>query len=128
AQAAFVFPLAHGATFRVAIPLEPEPETRRPRRIRRRLAEAPAFPSVVPPAEAVAKGWKAQSDRGLRIDLPDERLAEAVAQPALPAAAPRRPRHHARAGHLPPVLVPRRRLHAGRAGPLRVPRGGRAGA
>src|SRR5690606_29706530 len=79
AQAAFVFPLAHGATFRVAIPLEPEPETRRPRRIRRRLAEAPAFPSVVPPAEAVAKGWKAQSDRGLRIDLPDERLAEAVA-------------------------------------------------
>ena len=79
AQAAFVFPLAHGATFRVAIPLEPEPETRRPRRIRRRLAEAPAFPSVVPPAEAVAKGWKAQSDRGLRIDPPDERLAEAVA-------------------------------------------------
>jgi hypothetical protein len=79
AQAAFVFPLAHGATFRVAIPLEPEPETRRPGRIRRRLAEAPSFPSVVPPAAAVAKGWKAQSDRGLRIDLPDERLAEAVA-------------------------------------------------
>ncbi|HLT70765.1 MAG TPA: hypothetical protein VKZ72_11395 [Acidimicrobiales bacterium] len=79
AQAAFVFPLAHGATFRVAIPLEPEPETRRPRRIRRRLAEAPPFPGVVPPASAVAQGWKAQSDRGLRVDLPDERLAEAVA-------------------------------------------------
>jgi hypothetical protein len=79
AQAAFVYPLAHGATFRVAIPLVPEPRTRRPGVARRRLVTAPAFPDVVPPAEAVAKGWQAQSDRGMRLVLPDDRLAEAVA-------------------------------------------------
>ncbi len=79
AQAAFVYPLAHGATLRVAIPLEPEPRTRRPGVARRRLTQAPAFPGVLPPAEAVAKGWQAQSDRGMRLVLPDDRLAEAVA-------------------------------------------------
>lgn len=79
AQAAFVYPLAHGTTFRVAIPLVPEARTRRPGVARRRLAGAPAFPDALPPAQAVAKGWQAQSDRGMRLVLPDDRLAEAVA-------------------------------------------------
>ncbi|MBN2623592.1 MAG: hypothetical protein JXA83_09495, partial [Acidimicrobiales bacterium] len=79
AQAAFVYPLAHGATFRVAIPLAPEPRTRRPRVAQRRLAQAPAFPEAVPPAAAVATGWRAQTDRGMRLVLPDDRLSQAVA-------------------------------------------------
>ncbi len=78
AQAAFVHPLAHGATFRAAIPLDPEPRTRRHGEARRRLSRAPSFPAVLPPAEAVARGWQAQGDRGLRLVLPDDRLAEAV--------------------------------------------------
>ena len=68
AQAAFVFPLAHGATLRAVIPLDADPGP-----------EAKAFPAVLPPAEAVAAGWRAQGDRGMRLTLPDERLAEAVA-------------------------------------------------
>lgn len=79
AQAAFVYPLAHGASIRVAIPLEPDAPTRRAGIAHRRLVGAPGFPDVVPPAAAVAQGWRAQSDRGLRIVVPDDRLAEAVA-------------------------------------------------
>jgi hypothetical protein len=79
AQAAFVFPLAHAATFRAVIPLDPEPRTRRRGVARRRLAHAPSFPDVLPPAAAVARGWQAQSERGMGVALPDDRLAEAVA-------------------------------------------------
>jgi hypothetical protein len=79
AQAAFVYPLAHGATFRVAIPLVPEARARRRSVAHRRLVAAPSFPDVLPPAEAVAKGWQSQSERGMRLVLPDDRLAEAVA-------------------------------------------------
>ncbi|HKH04469.1 MAG TPA: hypothetical protein VKA65_04850 [Acidimicrobiales bacterium] len=68
AQAAFVFPLAHGATLQVALPLtSPGEEPRR------------SFPSAVPGAEHVARGWRSQADRGVRLELPDARLAEAVA-------------------------------------------------
>jgi hypothetical protein len=79
AQAAFVYPLAHGATFRAVIPLEPEPRTRRAGLTHRRLSQAPEFPEVLPPADAVAKGWQSQSDRGMRLVVPDDRLAEALA-------------------------------------------------
>ena len=78
AQAAFVYPLAHGATLRAAIPLVPERRTRRRGEARRRVADAPAFPKALPPAEAVARGWQSQGARGLRLVLPDERLAAAV--------------------------------------------------
>jgi hypothetical protein len=70
AQAAFVYPLAHGASLRVALPLAPE-------RVGRRGA-AVAFPTAVPGAEQVAAGWQAQAGRGMRVELPDDRLAEAV--------------------------------------------------
>jgi hypothetical protein len=78
AQAAFVYPLAHGATLRVAIPVEAESRSRRRGVARRRAAQTQAFPSAVPTAEHVAKGWAAQTRRGMRLDLPDARLAEAV--------------------------------------------------
>jgi hypothetical protein len=79
AQAAFVYPLAHGATFRAAIPLEGGTRARRPAAAHRRLMAAPAFPEALPPASAVAAGWRSQSDRGMRLVLPDDRLADAVA-------------------------------------------------
>jgi hypothetical protein len=78
AQAAFVYPLAHGTTLRVAIPLVPERRTRRRGEARRRVADAPDLPKALPPAEAVARGWQSQSARGLRLVLPDDRLAAAV--------------------------------------------------
>lgn len=74
AQAAFVFPLAHRATMRVAIPLVPAG-----RRTRRRgAARAPALPARVPSAADVARGWARQTDRGMRLALPEGRLADAV--------------------------------------------------
>src|SRR5690606_28060540 len=78
AQAAFVFPLAHGATLRVAIPLEPERRSRRRGVVRRRGADAPGFPSALPSAANVAAGWRSHGRRGMRLVLPDRRLAEAV--------------------------------------------------
>lgn len=78
AQAAFVYPLPHHATIRVALPLEPEPRTRLVGRVRRRVQRAPDFPQSVPSAEQVANGWRAQTDRGMRLVLPDERLQSAV--------------------------------------------------
>ncbi|HEY8527703.1 MAG TPA: hypothetical protein VIL48_22245 [Acidimicrobiales bacterium] len=78
AQAAFVYPLAHGARLRVAIPLGAGSRSRRRGVARRRAAQTPAFPTAVPSAENVARGWEAQTRRGLRLELPDPRLAEAV--------------------------------------------------
>lgn len=62
AQAAFLFPLAHRAAMRVAVPLD---------------EGAVGFPAAVPGAARVAEGWAAQTRRGLDLDLPDARLAEA---------------------------------------------------
>jgi hypothetical protein len=71
AQAAVVFPLAHAATLRVAVPLVAARPARRP--------AGGAFPVAVPRADQVAAGWQAQGARGARVELPDGRLAEAVA-------------------------------------------------
>jgi hypothetical protein len=65
AQAAFVFPLAHGATLRVALPLDGRAAT--------------GFPSAVPSAATVAHGWTLQMQRGMRVELPDRALDDAVA-------------------------------------------------
>ncbi|HZQ86485.1 MAG TPA: hypothetical protein VFA83_16675, partial [Acidimicrobiales bacterium] len=78
AQAAFLFPLAHTATLRVAIPLTPVRRTRRRGLARRRAERVPELSPSLPSAEAVARGWKVQADRGMRLDLPPGRLAEAV--------------------------------------------------
>ena len=78
AQAAFLFPLAHTATLRVAVPLVPVRRTRRQGLTRRRVERLPEVPASLPAGAAVAKGWEAQSRRGMRLDLPDPRLADAV--------------------------------------------------
>ncbi len=78
AQAAFVYPLAHRATLRVALPVAAERRTRRRRRTVRRVRRTPGFPAAVPSAAQVARGWAAQTSRGMRLELPDGRLAEAV--------------------------------------------------
>lgn len=78
AQAAFVYPLPHSATLRVALPMDPESRTRLGGRARRRVQRSSGFPKSVPSAEQVANGWRAQTDRGLRLVLPDERLQAAV--------------------------------------------------
>jgi hypothetical protein len=78
ATAAFLFPLPHGATFRVAMPLVPTKRTRRRRLALRRAAAAPRLPDRLPTAEAVARAWDIQAGRGLRFVLPDARLADAV--------------------------------------------------
>ncbi|MCU1377719.1 MAG: hypothetical protein JWN29_702 [Acidimicrobiales bacterium] len=63
ATAAYVWPLAHRATLRFAVPLAPT-----------ELRRLPALPGP----EQVANGWRMQSERGLRLVLPDDRLAAAV--------------------------------------------------
>ena len=78
AQAAFVFPVPHGTTFRAAIPLVPTRRTRRRRLARRRVERVPAMPATLPSSEDAVRGWEAQTRRGIRLELPDARLAEAV--------------------------------------------------
>jgi hypothetical protein len=69
AQAAFLFPLAHTAVLRVAIPLDPS------------LARAGPNAATLqraPTGSDAARAWQAQSKRGLRVELPAGRLADAV--------------------------------------------------
>lgn len=78
AQAAFLFPLAHTAVLRVAVPLVPKRRTRRQGLTRRRVARLPELPATLPSSDAVARGWEAQTARGMRLELPPGRLADAV--------------------------------------------------
>ena len=73
AEAAVIFPLPHTAVVRVALPLGP---TVRPRR--RASTGGVRFPTAVPSAEQVAKGWETQTRRGMRVHLPDAGWEEAV--------------------------------------------------
>ncbi len=77
AQAAFVFALPHRQTLRIVLPLAADGLGRSSGRRRRRPTAVP-FPQAVPSAEQVANGWKAHTDRGARIVLPDDRLQSAV--------------------------------------------------
>lgn len=67
AQAAFVFPVAHTAVVRVALPLGAVP------------ASAARWPQVIPPVSHVAAGWDAHVGRAVRTVLPDSLLADAAA-------------------------------------------------
>jgi hypothetical protein len=78
AQAAFLFPVPHRTSISVAIPLAPARRTRRRGLMRRRVERSPDVPSPMPSAAAVARGWQALSRRGMSLDLPPGRLAEAV--------------------------------------------------
>jgi len=82
AQAAFVFPLAHTASIRVAMPLVPAARSRRASVARRRAGRVGLVDlAALPAAERVANGWRshAQPPGSMRLELPDARLAEAVA-------------------------------------------------
>ncbi len=75
AEAVVVVPLAHRNTFRVVVPV-PEPDGT--------LAPgADAFPGAVPPADNVARGWRAQTRELARVRVADPRL-QAVAESAAP--------------------------------------------
>jgi hypothetical protein len=63
ANAAYVLPLAHRTTLRVAVPLGPTA-----------LRKLPSLPT----AEQVVNGWKVHGERGMRLVLPDDRLTSAV--------------------------------------------------
>ena len=65
ATAAFVVPLPHSATARVVLPLVAGPGGRPP--------------GSLPPAVTVARGWRAHVEQGVRVELPDARLASCVA-------------------------------------------------
>jgi hypothetical protein len=76
ASAAFLFPLPHTATVRVLLPLVAV----RPGAAKRRVGGASVpDPRSAPDAERVASGWEVQTRRAPRLDLPEPRLAEAVA-------------------------------------------------
>ena len=79
ATATFLFPLAHRQTLRVAVPMDAERRTRRVGLARRRVARAPEPPAALPESDAVVRSWQAQtSSRGMRLVLPEGRLASAV--------------------------------------------------
>ena len=64
ASAAFVVPLTHGTSVRVVLAMEPG-------------APLPP-PSSLPPADAVARGWRLHADASPRLVLPDDALGAAV--------------------------------------------------
>ena len=60
-----VYPLAHTATLRIALPLDGG------------ALDAGAL-ARAPSGAQVARGWRAQTDRGMRVVVPDERLQHAL--------------------------------------------------
>lgn len=79
AQAAFVYPLAHRATIRVAMPLVRHGRTKRRRRAHRRVSHLGQIDlGSLPKAEDVSRGWRAQLDRGMDVNVPDARLQQAL--------------------------------------------------
>jgi hypothetical protein len=78
AQAAFVYPLPHRSTIRVAMPLAPErPRGAVPRKHSRRSVLPDVDASRWPAPADVTRGWQGQLRRGLRLELPDSRLQAA---------------------------------------------------
>lgn len=63
-HAAFLHPVPHRTSLRVAL--------------LGRLDGAPTDLRALPAADEVARGWRAQLDRGLRVELPDTGLTEAT--------------------------------------------------
>src|SRR4051812_16458974 len=78
AQAAFLFPLAHTASIRVAMPLLAERRTRRRGLTRRRVQRMPELPQVIPAGTDVARSWTSITARGTRLVLPPGRLTDAI--------------------------------------------------
>lgn len=62
---AFLFPVAHRTTLRAVVGLGTK-------------GIGASEPAELPDAATVARGWRAQLDRGMRVELPDEHLQLAV--------------------------------------------------
>ena len=80
-QAAFIYPVAHTATLRVSIPLVTGQPSRASRRSHSRKDPGEGWlppPDSVPSAADAARGWLAQTRRGLRVELPAGRLADVI--------------------------------------------------
>src|SRR5262249_3335533 len=60
-------PLAHGTVMRAAIGLRPEG-----------VDAARCDPAALPSAADVARGWRAQLERGMQVTLPDDALQHSV--------------------------------------------------
>jgi hypothetical protein len=71
AQVATVFPLTHRTSIRVVLPMCQDGA---PARSKRKSSPSVAVADL-PDSARVANGWRVQADRGVRIELPDERLA-----------------------------------------------------
>ncbi len=69
-SAAVIFPLPHTAVLRVAVPLDLGPKPSSKVRV--------SYPSVMPEAEQVAKGWEVQTRRGVRLTVPDPALQAVI--------------------------------------------------
>jgi hypothetical protein len=78
AQAAFVYPLPHRASIRVAMPLVHERRARRAGPLPRRAFVPTVDANRLPGPADVTRGWQAQLRRGLRVELPDPRLQAAI--------------------------------------------------
>ena len=78
AQAAFVYPVPHRGTIRVAMPLAHERWARRTGPLPRRGSVPAVDAGRLPGPAEVTRGWQAQLRRGLRLELPDSRLQAAV--------------------------------------------------
>jgi hypothetical protein len=62
---AFLYPVAHRTTVRAVVALA-------------RDGVGDANPTDLPDADSVARGWRAQLDRGLRVAVPDDALQRAI--------------------------------------------------
>jgi len=65
AAAALLFPVAHRTTFRCAVALDPR-------------GMRSVDPVTLPAPETVARGWRAQLGRGMRVELPETALQDAI--------------------------------------------------
>jgi hypothetical protein len=63
-EAAFLYPVAHATQLRMLVPLTP--------------SGLDGVPGAVPDPEQVARGWRAQLQRGMGVQLPDPALQAAV--------------------------------------------------
>ncbi|HYH50671.1 MAG TPA: hypothetical protein VEG38_14085 [Acidimicrobiia bacterium] len=80
-QAAFVYPLPHRSTVRVAMPLtleRPRGSGGGPRKAGRKAVPPAVDATRWPASTDVMRGWQAHLRRGLRLELPDSRLQAAV--------------------------------------------------
>jgi hypothetical protein len=78
AHGTFVYPLAHTAVLRVAVPMTAAPARRGVAVARRRVAALPELPKTLTAAAIVARGWDVHARRGMRLELPEGGLADAV--------------------------------------------------